>query len=101
MSDCRFGVSPVNYPDPDPDPEDTFSHDEAQLFSIFIHSVFYRCSRNLYQVNIPFSSISVVVRGAMVPGHLSPARGEPDHFGYCSLTPTVLKRSTVIDNSWT
>ena len=21
MSDCRFGVSPVNYPDPDPDPD--------------------------------------------------------------------------------
>ena len=21
MSDCRFGVSPVNYPDPDPDPK--------------------------------------------------------------------------------
>ena len=21
MSDCRFGVSPVNYPDPDPDAE--------------------------------------------------------------------------------
>ena len=21
MSDCRYGVSPVNYPDPDPDPE--------------------------------------------------------------------------------
>ena len=21
MSDCRFGVSPVNYPDPDPDSE--------------------------------------------------------------------------------
>ena len=20
MSDCRFGVSPVNYPDPNPDP---------------------------------------------------------------------------------
>ena len=20
MSDCRFGISPVNYPDPDPDP---------------------------------------------------------------------------------
>ena len=20
MSDCRYGVSPVNYPDPDPDP---------------------------------------------------------------------------------
>ena len=20
MNDCRFGVSPVNYPDPDPDP---------------------------------------------------------------------------------
>ena len=22
MSDCRFGVSPVNYPDPDPDVKD-------------------------------------------------------------------------------
>ena len=21
MSDCRFGVSPLNYPDPDPDPD--------------------------------------------------------------------------------
>ena len=26
MSDCRYGVSPVNYPDPDPDPDsDTHS----------------------------------------------------------------------------
>ena len=25
MSDCRFGVSPVNYPDPDSDP-DSLSH---------------------------------------------------------------------------
>ena len=24
MSDYRFGVLPVNYPDPDPDPEDIF-----------------------------------------------------------------------------
>ena len=24
MSDCRFGVSPVNYPDPDPDKKATF-----------------------------------------------------------------------------
>ena len=24
MSDCRFGVSPVNYPDPDPDPDSDF-----------------------------------------------------------------------------
>ena len=26
MSDCRFGVSPVNYPDPDPDPERSRLH---------------------------------------------------------------------------
>ena len=25
MSDCRFGVSPVNYPDPDPDPDSEHS----------------------------------------------------------------------------
>ena len=27
MSDCRFGVSPVNYPDPDPDPDFQKKHD--------------------------------------------------------------------------
>ena len=33
MSDCRFGVSPVNYPDPDPDrhdghaDKDSYRHD--------------------------------------------------------------------------
>ena len=26
MSDCRFGVSPVNYPDPDPDQHDAILH---------------------------------------------------------------------------
>ena len=26
MSDCRFGVSPVNYPDPDPDVSRTIFH---------------------------------------------------------------------------
>ena len=26
MSDCRFGVSPVNYPDPDPDPDKKAIH---------------------------------------------------------------------------
>ena len=43
MSDCRFGVSPVNYPDPDPDPgydvrlvmqyndADRFLHDTAHI----------------------------------------------------------------------
>ena len=25
MSDCRFGVLPVNYPDPDPDPHLCFT----------------------------------------------------------------------------
>ena len=30
MSDCRFGVSPVNYPDPDPDPE-YFANLELQM----------------------------------------------------------------------
>ena len=37
MSDCRFGVSPVNYPDPDPDPDsDLFIHDlnNVSVFSI-------------------------------------------------------------------
>ena len=27
MSDCRFGVSPVNYPDPDPDTEHCHADD--------------------------------------------------------------------------
>ena len=28
MSDCRFGVSPVNYPDPDPDPDFPFGFED-------------------------------------------------------------------------
>ena len=30
MSDCRFGVSPVNYPDPDPDLEVEERHDSTR-----------------------------------------------------------------------
>ena len=33
MSDCRFGVSPVNYPDPDPDP-DLFSVNVINYFCL-------------------------------------------------------------------
>ena len=30
MSDCRFGVSPVNYPDPDPDPDPVCIYDRKE-----------------------------------------------------------------------
>ena len=30
MSDCRFGVSPVNYPDPDPDHWSGITHLSAE-----------------------------------------------------------------------
>ena len=33
MSDCRFGVSPVNYPDPDPDPDP--EHSKKRVLQIF------------------------------------------------------------------
>ena len=50
MSDCRFGVSPVNYPDPDPDPEN------AAFFSLRDHSEItvdaHACERN---VRVPTS----------------------------------------------
>ena len=39
MSDCRFGVSPVNYPDPDPDSETAscgITLDIYQPFVLFI-----------------------------------------------------------------
>ena len=45
MSDCRFGVSPVNYPDPDPDPDP----DMAVVYSyryfvgpLYMHLLYYR-----------------------------------------------------------
>ena len=32
MSDCRFGVSPVNYPDPDPDIHlSVLAHDQVTV----------------------------------------------------------------------
>ena len=33
MSDCRFGVLPVNYPDPDPDPDDFATTDTNGIVS--------------------------------------------------------------------
>ena len=64
MSDCRFGVSPVNYPDPDPDPPLMFtavrilsridnefrSHENVSLNmeSIYRPAVnFHRCKNSL------------------------------------------------------
>ena len=38
MNDCRFGVSPVNYPDPDPD-----------IYFVYAHSV----SRSHYKMSRP------------------------------------------------
>ena len=35
MSDCRFGVSPVNYPDPDPD-GDTLCNVKTDIFILFL-----------------------------------------------------------------
>ena len=37
MSDCRFGVSPVNYPDPDPDWEEAQEKAFGQLRKAFIN----------------------------------------------------------------
>ena len=45
MSDCRFGVSPVNYPDPDPvknAENDIFSLASSNLMSIFSPNIGHR-----------------------------------------------------------
>ena len=34
MSDCRFGVSPVNYPDPDPDNLGISGVQESHVFKL-------------------------------------------------------------------
>ena len=36
MSDCRFGVSPVNYPDPDP--EFYSENEENEVLRVLIYS---------------------------------------------------------------
>ena len=51
MSDCRFGVSPVNYPDPDPDPA-------SNVLFFSVYSVF-RCTQNLTHLDLFFYDSSV------------------------------------------
>ena len=57
MSDCRFGVSPVNYPDPDPDP--VFLDKEISPLDISDLDVlplnWFRCyhTRCRYRVRVP------------------------------------------------
>ena len=43
MSDCRFGVSPVNYPDPDPDPA-------IKSHMVFFNSVFGTCIKIILEM---------------------------------------------------
>ena len=49
MSDCRFGVSPVNYTDPDPDP---------RAFSEFIT---YQIAKENDETNIKVERISLLL----------------------------------------
>ena len=47
MSDCRFGVSPVNYPDPDPDAHQSIMN----MVIVFIITVGdHLITRSLYKV---------------------------------------------------
>ena len=48
MSDCRFGVSPVNYPDPDPDP--VTNHPFFILWSMSVMH-FFLMIQALFKVN--------------------------------------------------
>ena len=47
MSDCRFGVSPVNYPDPDPD----LSSLGTQSFCWFCHEAAHIGFSGSYSAN--------------------------------------------------
>ena len=47
MSDCRFGVSPVNYPDPDPD-----SDPDPDLAKLVCYRKICRCELNVMVIFI-------------------------------------------------
>ena len=53
MSDCRFGVSPVNYPDPDPELPNTSKTIASDVTSDnFPSSILHKLVNNENQVNI-------------------------------------------------
>ena len=58
MSDCRFGVSPVNYPDPDPDPIDV----SVLVWSNSSHWFKRSCSHKLFLSKFEFQSASVTLK---------------------------------------
>ena len=62
MSDCRFGVSPVNYPDPDPDP---VKHNTLILFGQTVQSLVKcgscHCIFRLLQIFLPLFSWKKIV----------------------------------------
>ena len=50
MSDCRFGVSPVNYPDPDPD--QIAKAGVSQQNQVFLISVHLACHNRGWVVHV-------------------------------------------------
>ena len=57
MSDCRFGVSPVNYPDPDPDLQNFITILQTVLELIFTFLSEFEPRQNLNQSEISFDNL--------------------------------------------
>ena len=67
MSDCRYGVSPVNYPDPDPDPCEGLD-DGKKLLKILLKKITVRepikvGSRLHDYISIPMTCLIASMRG--------------------------------------
>ena len=90
MSDCRFGVSPVNYPDPDPDAQGrhvNFAWDPLRSYSDDLQ----KNEIHLSYVHFVFTSVSFIICENFI-NILQSKRKETlltDAFGYYVQQPSV------------
>ena len=70
MSDCRYGVSPVNYPDPDPDPIAEITAKKADNIrgqpispQFFSQKIIWEAVKGLRQIHQDCCSKLMVVQG--------------------------------------
>ena len=95
MSDCRFGVSPVNYPDPDPDPHKAADPDQFKPIVLqTLHAELAPIMQVIFQKSLDSGKLPHIWKEANV----SPIFRKRRQVRPCKLSPDITHMCFVLKN---